>query len=608
MPSVTPVPENQSRHPSFSTLIRLWPYLWPRNLIHIRLRVIIASVALVLGKAATMLMPLFFKEAINNLSMGIHKGILLPMVMIAAYALARLASTLFSEIRDATFAAVTQKALRELSLKVFRHLHNLSLRYHLERQTGGLSNAIDRGTKASESLLFFLSFNILPTFVEIILVCGLLWTLYGYVFALITVVTTVAYVVFTLRITEWRIHFIRSMNSSDREAHGKAIDSLLNYETVKYFSNENYEANRFDQSLASYERASLRSKLSLSVLNIGQAIIISVGLAAVMALAAQHIVDHTLTIGDFVVVNLLLMQLYIPLFNLGFAYREVKLSLVNLDEMFSLLEVKEEIHDQPQAPSLVFRKGEIVFDNVTFSYTPDRLILKNLSFHVMPQQTVAIVGSSGAGKSTIARLLFRFYDVSAGTIYIDGQDIRNVSQGSLRRLIGIVPQDTVLFNDTIYYNIAYGNPEANDQEITTAAKLAHIHDFIRQLPQGYQTRVGERGLKLSGGEKQRVAIARTLLKKPQIFVFDEATSALDTRTEKEIQENLREISVHHSTLIIAHRLSTIIHADQILVLDEGRIVEQGQHADLLEKNGLYTKMWRRQQKEHKKEGQDELIS
>lgn len=604
MPPVTPIPENQSIRPSFSVLKRLWPYLWPQNLIYIRLRMVIAIIALILSKAATVLMPLFFKEAINSLSISVNKSIFLPMVMIVAYALARLASTLFSEIRDATFAAVGQKALRELSLKVFRHLHNLSLRYHLERQTGGLSNAIDRGTKAIESLLLFLSFNIVPTFVEIILVCGLLWFLYGYIFALVTVITTVAYVFFTLRITEWRIHFIRSMNTSDREAHGKAIDSLLNYETVKYFNNENYEANRFDQSLAAYERASIHSKLSLSVLNIGQACIISFGLAIVMGLAAQRILNQTLTIGDFVVVNLVLMQLYIPLFNLGFAYREVKLSLVNLEEMFSLLEVKEEVHDQPQAPSLIFRKGEIIFDNVTFSYTPDRLILRNLSFQVLPQQTVAIVGSSGAGKSTIARLLFRFYDASSGTISIDGQAIRDVSQESLRHLIGIVPQDTVLFNDTIYYNIAYGNPEANDQEITMAAKLAHIHDFITRLPQGYQTRVGERGLKLSGGEKQRVAIARTLLKKPQIFIFDEATSALDTRTEKEIQENLREISVHHSTLIIAHRLSTIVHADQILVLDEGCIVEQGRHEELLEQKGLYTKMWHRQQKEHRKEGQE----
>jgi ABC-type transport system involved in Fe-S cluster assembly fused permease/ATPase subunit len=594
----TPTPKDVTLKPSVRTLGKVLPYLWPRNLPKIRVRVIFSLISLVIAKGATLVVPLLFKGTIDSLS-PLHQGVItLPVILILSYGIARLVSALFAELRDGIFATVAQRAVRQVGLSVFHHLHALGLRFHLERQTGGLSRAIERGTKGIESILQFLTFNIIPTVVEILLVAIVLWALYDYRFSLITLLTMGVYIVFTLSITEWRIGFVRTMNATDSEAHTKAIDSLLNFETVKYFGNEAHEATRFDSALKRYETAAIKSKISLSLLNIGQAVIISVGLVAVMLMAGGAVTTAKMTVGDFAAVNTYLLQLYIPLFTLGFAYREVKLSLVSMEAMFDLLNVPKEIKDQPGASSLTVKGGDIVFENVSFDYSPDRPILKHISFHLPAGKTVAIVGSSGAGKSTIGRLLFRFYDVTEGRITIDGQDIREVSQESLRQAIGVVPQDTVLFNDTIEYNIAYGNPHATHAQIEEAARQAHIHTFIMSLPEKYKTRVGERGLKLSGGEKQRVAIARTLLKQPHIFLFDEATSALDTHTEKQIQANLQELSANHSTVIIAHRLSTIIDADEILVLDQGQIVERGRHKDLLAQRGLYAVMWQRQQEQH----------
>ena len=469
------------------------------------------------------------------------------------------------------------------------------LRFHLERQTGGLSRVIERGTTGMEFLIRFTTFNILPTLLEITLVGGILWSLYDWRFSAVTLAVIAAYIVFSVVLSEWRIKFVRRMNDADTEANAKAVDSLLNYETVKYFGNEEHEARRFDVGRRRYETAAIRSSRTLSLLNIGQGLIISVGLAAVMIMAGSGVVHGTMTMGDFVAVNAFLIQLYMPLNMLGFAYREIRNSLVNMEKMFGLLDVEAEIADRPGAPPLVVTGGEIVFDHVDFHYEKARPILHDMSFRVPPGDTVAIVGSSGAGKSTISRILFRFYDVAGGSVRIDGQDIRDVTQSSLRAAIGVVPQDTVLFNDTIYYNIAYGRPGASREEVEQAARLARIHDFIMALPDGYNAAVGERGLKLSGGEKQRVAIARTILKNPHILLFDEATSALDTRTEQEIQRSLEEVSRGRTTVVIAHRLSTIINADEIIVLDRGRIVERGRHAELLARNGLYADMWQRQQ-------------
>ncbi|MBM3632678.1 MAG: ABC transporter ATP-binding protein/permease [Alphaproteobacteria bacterium] len=593
--TTTPNLKKDSLTPNMRTLRKILPYIWPRTLPKIRARVIFSFISLIIAKGATLIVPLLFKGSIDALS-PLQQGIItLPVILIISYGIARLVSTLFAEIRDGIFATVAQRAIRQVGLSIFHHLHTLGLRFHLERQTGGLSRAIERGTKGIESLLQFLTFNIIPTLVEILLVAIVLWVLYDYRFSLITLLTMIIYIVFTLTITEWRIGFVRTMNATDSEAHTKAIDSLLNFETVKYFNNEQHEASRFDSALKKYESAAIKSKTSLSLLNIGQAVIISLGLVAVMLLAAASVSTQKMTVGDFAAVNTYLLQLYIPLFTLGFAYREVKLALVSMEAMFDLLSVPEEIQDQPNAPALVVEGGEIVFDNVSFSYTVDRPILKHISFRLEAGKTIAIVGSSGAGKSTLGRLLFRFYDVTDGSITIDNQDIREVTQKSLRQSIGVVPQDTVLFNDTIEYNIAYGNPRASHSQIEDAARQAHIHTFIMSLPEKYKTRVGERGLKLSGGEKQRVAIARTLLKKPQIFLFDESTSALDTHTEKQIQANLQELSANHSTVIIAHRLSTVIDADEILVLDQGKIVERGRHKALLGQKGLYAVMWQRQQ-------------
>jgi ATP-binding cassette, subfamily B, heavy metal transporter len=593
--TIPPSQENTVIKPHLNTLGKLLPYLWPRTLPKVKARVTLALISLMVAKGATLLVPLLFKSAVDSLAIPNNAIVALPVVIILSYGIARLASALFSELRDGIFASIVQRAMRQAGLSVFNHLHRLGLRFHLDRQTGGLSRVIERGIKGIETLLQFLTFNIIPTIVEILLVAAVLWLLYDYRFSLVTLAAMILYVIFTLWVTEWRISFVRTMNTTDSEAHTKAIDSLLNFETVKYFGNEDHEAKRFDSALKQYEAAAVKSKLSLSFLNIGQAVIISTALVAVMLMAGSAVISSSMTVGDFAAVNTYLLQLYIPLFTLGFAYREVKLSLVSMESMFDLLNVPEEVQDLQGAPNLHVKGGEIIFDNVSFSYMADRPILKNITFRVPAGKILAIVGASGAGKSTVGRLLFRFYDVTNGRITIDGLDIRTVTQQSLRHSIGVVPQDTVLFNDTIGYNIQYGNPSATQSELEDAARQAHIHTFIMSLPEGYQTRVGERGLKLSGGEKQRVAIARTLLKKPRIFLFDEATSALDTHTEKQIQTNLEEVSANHTTIIIAHRLSTIIHAYEIVVLEQGEIVERGTHTKLLEKEGVYAKMWQRQQ-------------
>jgi ABC-type transport system involved in Fe-S cluster assembly fused permease/ATPase subunit len=569
-------------------------HLWPKDELALRVRVAIALVLLVVAKVTNVYVPLLYKDAVDGLGTPAAQAVAVPIALIVAYGLARVAAQAFGEIRDAIFAPVAQRAIRNLALEVFGHLHALSLRFHLERQTGGISRVIERGTQGMDFLIRFTTFNILPTLFEIVLVGGILWSLYDWRFSVVTLVVVGVYIVFSIVFSEWRIKFVRSMNEADTEANAKAIDSLLNFETVKYFGNEAHEARRYDVGRRRYEDAAIRSSRTLSLLNIGQGAIISVGLVAVMAMAGQGVIAGTMTIGDFVAVNAFLIQLYMPLNMLGFAYREIRNALVNMEKMFGLLGVKAEIADKPGAPPIAVTGGEIVFDHVDFCYEPTRPILHDVSFRVAPGHTVAIVGSSGAGKSTISRILFRFYDVSAA-VRIDGQDIRDVQQTSLRGAIGVVPQDTVLFNDTIYYNIAYGRPGARREEVEEAARLARIHDFIMALPQGYDATVGERGLKLSGGEKQRVAIARTILKNPRILLFDEATSALDTRIEQEIQRSLEEVSRGRTTVIIAHRLSTIINADEIIVLDRGRVAERGRHGELLARNGLYADMWRRQQ-------------
>ena len=573
----------------------LLPYLWPSGAPSLRLRVVLAMAMLIAARVASVYIPVFYARAVDALSPADAGLLAIPVALILAYGAARILSLAFNEARDAIFVNVAQRAIRTVALEVFHHLHALSMRFHLGRQTGGLSRAIERGTRAIEILLRFSLFSIVPTLIELVLVFLILWNALDAAIALTTMATVVLYIVYTLVVTEWRIKFRREMNREDSRANTKAIDSLLNFETVKYFGNEAHEARRLDDALQGYERAAVMNQVSLSLLNMGQAAIIAIGLTAVMLLSARGIVDGALTIGGFVMANTYLMQLYQPLNVFGFVYREIKQALIDIEEMFRLLEESDEIAEVPEARALAAGGGRIEFDGVVFGYEPRRPLLEDVSFTIPAGRTLAIVGPSGAGKSTVSRLLFRFYDVSAGAVRIDGQDVREVTKASLRAAIGIVPQDTVLFNDTVYYNIAYGRPEATPAEVERAARLARIHDFIVSTPDGYQTMVGERGLKLSGGEKQRVAIARTVLKDPSILVLDEATSALDSATEREIQHNLRELSRGRTTLSIAHRLSTIVDAHEILVLDAGRIIERGRHDALLALEGTYAAMWRRQQ-------------
>src|SRR4051812_21701638 len=600
--SVTGLPEPEERlGEGLRALKGLAPYLWPRDSLELRVRVVLALVLLVAGKLVNITIPLFYKHAVDALSAPHPSLVAVPVALILSYGAARVLSQGFNELRNAVFAKVGQRAVRRIALATFRHIHALSLRFHLERRTGGLARAVERGTAGIEFLLSFMLFNVVPTLFEIVVVCAILWRLYDWTFALVTVVTIIVYIAFTFAVTDRRIRYRREMNTRNTEANTKAVDSLLNYETVKYFANEAHEAERYDRALRAYERAAVRSETTLAVLNVGQGAIIAAGLIGVMLLAARGVAAGGMTVGDFVLGNAYLLQLYTPLNFLGVVYRNIKQSLTDLEHMMALMKIAPEIEDRPGAPTLEVPHGAIRFRHVDFRYDPRRVILRDVDFSMPPGSKFAIVGSSGAGKSTIARLLFRFYDPQSGTIEIDGQDIRDVTQDSLRRAIGVVPQDTVLFNDTIFYNIAYGRPGASRAEVEEAARHARIHDFIALLPEGYDTIVGERGLKLSGGEKQRVAIARVVLKAPQILVFDEATSALDTKTERQIQASLAEVARYHTTLVIAHRLSTVIDADQILVLEAGAIVERGTHRDLLARGGFYASMWARQQEAAERE-------
>lgn len=575
----------------WKTIKSLIPYLWDY-----RWRIFVALSFLITAKLANVGVPLLMKEIVDALS-PTNALLTMPVFLLIAYGVLRLSSTLFAELRDVVFAKVAQNSIRRAALEVFRHLHDLSLRFHLDRQTGGVSRDIERGTRGIENLLRFALFSIIPTLFEMVLVGVILIRKYNVWFAVITLGALIFYITLTVLVTEWRTQFRRSMNELDSKANSRAIDSLLNYETVKYFNNEDFEARRYDENLRRLEQATVKSQTSLGFLNAAQATTIAAAVTGLMVLAAHGVVAGSMTVGDLVLVNVLLIQLYIPLNFLGVIYREIKQSLADMEKMFRLLRENREVADSPNAHPLRLDGASIRFEHVSFGYDPRRQILFDVSFEVPAGKKVAVVGTSGAGKSTLARLLFRFYDVTGGRILINGQDLRDVTQASLRRGIGIVPQDTVLFNDTLWYNIAYGRPEASDDEIISAAKSAHIYDFIQSLPDKFQAQVGERGLKLSGGEKQRVAIARTLLKSPAILIFDEATSALDSRTEKSIQMELLEIALNRTTLVIAHRLSTIIDADQILVIEHGRIVERGNHRALLELDGIYATMWAMQQQE-----------
>lgn len=585
---------------TLGTLANLWPYMWPEGRPDLKRRVLWASFFLVISKLILVLVPYFFKWATDALTGDLTPAAWIPAVLVApvmlvlAYNVVRIVQLGFNQLRDALFASVGQNAVRQLGYRTFVHMHNLSLRFHLERRTGGLSRIIERGVKGIETIVRFTILNTAPTVLEFALTAVIFWVVYGWVYVAIIAVTVWLYTWFTVKASDWRISIRREMNESDTDANTKAVDSLLNYETVKYFSNEKMEAQRFDRSMARYEDAATRTWTSLGWLNFGQGVIFGVGMAAVMAFSAWEVSRGTHTIGDFVFVNAMLMQLSIPLNFIGFIYREIRQALTDIEQMFDLLGVKPEVTDREGAHDLVVKEGTISFDNVHFAYDSERPILKGISFEVPAGKTVAIVGPSGAGKSTISRLLFRFYDIQSGSIRIDGKDIRDVTQESLRASIGMVPQDTVLFNDTILYNVRYGRMSATEEEVTRAAELAQIKDFILRLPDGFRTMVGERGLKLSGGEKQRVAIARTILKAPPILMLDEATSALDTQTEQEIQAALDLVSRDRTTLVIAHRLSTVIGADEIIVLKEGEIAERGRHADLLAAGGLYAQMWDRQ--------------
>ena len=580
------------------TVLSLLPYLWPKDNPAARFRVVVALVFMVAAKGATVLVPVFYGRVVDALAPreGAAAMVAIPVALVIAYGLLRVGSAGFGELRDALFASVQQRAVRVLALRTFQHLHGLSLRFHMDRQTGSLSRVIDRGTLGMQSVLRLAVFNVVPTAIELILVTLIIWRLFDWRFAAVTLGAVLAYVAFTTAFAAQRVRYRRSMNDTDNDASNKALDSLLNFETVKYFGNEAHESARYDAALARYERAAVRVQVSLNMLNLGQALIIAAGLTAIMLMAAYGVQRGELTVGKFVLVNTYLMQLYQPLNFLGMVYMTIKQGLVDMEQMFRLLRVEREVPDKPDALALAAHlsdgaAGEVQFDDVRFGYRADHPILRGVSFTVPAGRKLAIVGPTGAGKSTITRLLFRFYDVTGGSIRIDGQDIRDITQDSLRAAIGVVPQDTVLFNDTIRYNIAYGRPDATQAEIEQAAKLAQVHDFVMRLPDGYDTKVGERGLKLSGGEKQRVAIARTILKDPRILILDEATSALDTRTEQEIQAALRAVARHRTTLVIAHRLSTVVDADEILVLSEGRVAEHGTHAALLARGGLYARMW-----------------
>jgi ATP-binding cassette subfamily B protein len=589
-------PNRPSAAIPFSALGRIAPHLWPVGEPMLRLRVVAALLLLAAAKAANVLVPIAYARAVDALApqSGAGAVIAVPVALLVGYGLLRVMASALGELRNAVFSKVQARAGRRVALQVFRHLHALSMRFHMDRATGGLSRVIERGVRGIATSLNFLLFNIIPTIVEILFVSVILWWMFAASFALTMLGTIIAYVAFTLIFTNWRLRFRRQMNQTDEEANTKAVDSLLNYETVKYFGNEAHESRRYDESMTRYESAYVKSETTLNMLNAGQATIMAVGLTITMLLAGRGIADGSMSIGDLVMVNTYLIQLYQPLNILGFAYREIKQGLTDMEQMFALLDVPAEVRDAPNAAPLALGPGEIRFEDVRFGYRPDREILKGISFTVPPGRMLAIVGPTGAGKSTISRLLFRFYDVTGGRVLVDGQDVRGLTQHSLRAAIGVVPQDTVLFNDTIRYNIAYGRPGASDAEIENAARLAQVHDFVTRLPDGYATRVGERGLKLSGGEKQRVAIARTILKDPRLLILDEATSALDTRTEQEIQAALRDVARNRTTLVIAHRLSTVVEADEIIVLQEGAIAERGSHGALIAAGGLYADMWRRQ--------------